>query len=266
MLSSFLALWRQRASLTTLIVGDFAQNYRASYLGFAWAILGPLVMIGVMTAVFQFGFRTPAINDSGIPFPLWLACGMVPWQYFAEGATSGASSVTSYAFLVRKAVFRISYLPAIRLLAGGIIHAALLVFLGCLLLFYRVAPQWHWLQFFYYFACMFLFLLGLAWCSSAVAVFVPDIANVLGICTSLGFWLTPIFWNISFLPEKWRVLAQINPAYYIVQGYRDALIEQRWIWERPGLEHAAFFLWLAAALFFGSRIFKKLRPHFADVL
>lgn len=265
MFSSLTAFWRQRASLVTLVVGDFSQNYLSSYLGFAWAIMGPLVMLGVMTAVFQFGFRVGS-GAAGVPFPLWLACGMIPWQYFAEGLTAGAGAVTSYGFLVRKAAFRLGYLPAIRLLGCAIIHGALLVFLLALLLVYGVRPQLYWIQCAYYFLCMFLFLLGMALCSSAVAVFVPDIVNVLSICVNLGFWLTPIFWNLSMLPERWRFVVQVNPAYYIVQGYRDAFIEQRWFWDRPTLEHAAFFAWIVVALYFGARVFKRLRPHFADVI
>lgn len=263
--SAFTALWKQRASFKTLVIGDFTQNYLASYLGFAWAVLGPLVMIGVMTAVFQFGFRV-GDSGSGVPFALWLACGMVPWQYLSEGFTAGAGAITAYRFLVRKAVFRMSYLPAIRLLAGSLIHGILVLFLVGLLLTYGVYPDRYWLQGGYYFVCMFLLLLGAAWCSAAIAVFVPDIVNAIGIGVNLGFWLTPIFWNISMLPEKWQPVIQMNPIYYIVQGYRDSLIEQRWVWERPAIEHIAFFAWLFVALFVGARIFKKLRPHFADVL
>lgn len=266
MVSAFTALWKQRASLKTLILGDFTQNYLASYLGFAWAVLGPLVMIGVMTAVFQFGFRAGTTGSAGIPFPLWLACGMVPWQYMAEGFVTGAGAITAYRFLVRKAVFRMGYLPAIRLLAGSIIHGILLIFLVVLLFCYGASPSWHWLQVVYYFCCMFLLLLGAAWCSAAVSVFIPDIVSVISIGVNLGFWLTPIFWNLSMLPENWQIVMQLNPAHYIVQGYRDSLVEHRWLWDRPLLAHVVFFIWLFAALFIGAQIFKKLRPHFADVL
>ena len=126
----------------------------SSYIGFAWAIISPLVTMAVLTLVFQVGFRVQP-TQGNTPFTIWLLCGMIPWVYFAESLTSGSNAVSSYAFLVRKAVFRISYLPAIRLAANSIIHAALLVFLFFALLYFNFLPSVFWLQFFFIFpACI----------------------------------------------------------------------------------------------------------------
>lgn len=266
-LSFLRQLARQRRNLLTLVFFDFSQNFLASYLGFAWAFIGPVVMLSIMTLVFQLGFRAqPPLANPDIPFALWLACGMVPWLYFSEGLTSCSNSVVSYAFLVRKAMFRIAYLPLIRLLAAGFIHCGMLLFLCVALVAFGQSPSIYWLQWFIYVGLMFLLLLGIGWLTSAVAVFIPDISNVLGIVTTLGFWATPIFWNPGMLPEKWSWFFIINPAHYIVQGYRDSFLTQRWIWERPFAENAVFAVWLLVFLFAGSRVFKKLRPQFADVL
>lgn len=265
MISWVSTVLKQRKNFLHLIWSDFSQNYLSSYIGFFWALINPLVMIAVLTLVFHVGFRVqPAHGDA--PFVLWLVCGIIPWLYFADSLSSGAHAVKSYAFLVRKATFRISYLPVIRLAANSIIHAALLLFVLAVLLYFNFTPSVYWLQFFFYFFCMYLFLLGIAWFSSAVALFVPDVSNVLSVCTTIGFWLTPIFWSKSLLPEEWNWIFIINPAYYITQGYRDTFIEQRWFWERPLVENATFFLWLIVALALGSLVFKRLRPHFGDVL
>jgi len=259
-------LWRQRRNLLSLIVGDFSQNYLASYLGFAWAIIGPVVSLTVISLVFQFGFKVPAANESGLPFVAWLASGLVPWYYIADGVQSGASSVLSYGFLVRKATFRISYLPGIRLCALAVIHLALLGLLLGILLYFAIFPSLYWLQWFYYFPLMFAFLLGLAWATSAITIFIPDAANFLGVATSIGFWATPIFWSPTMLPPDYRWFLAANPAYYIVQGYRETFVEPLWFWQRPLSDHVFFFVWLALVLCVGAVIFKKLRPHFADVI
>ena len=265
MLSWLRILFTQRKNIMKLVWSDFSQCYLSSYLGFVWAIISPLIMMFVLTLVFQVGFRVQPAHGS-IPFTAWLLCGMVPWLYFAESLTSSAQSVTSYAFLVRKSVFRISYLPVIRLCSSAIIHAALLGFMLIVLLYFNFYPSLYWIQFFYYFLCMYTFLLGMAWLTSSLSVFVPDIVNLLSVCTNLGFWVTPIFWDKNLLPPQWQWIFTINPAYYIVQGYRDTFIENRWLWERPFTEHFAFVLWLVIALFLGSIVFKHLRPHFADVI
>ena len=249
-----------------LVKGDFTQNYLSSYLGFAWAIIGPLVSLAVMSLVFQFGLKVSAVNASGLSFVAWLACGLVPWYYFADGVQSGASVITSYGFLVRKASFRISYLPGIRLCALAVIHFALMCLLVGILLYFSIFPSPHWLQWLYYFPLMFLFLLGLAWITSAITIFIPDIANFLGVVMGLGFWATPILWNSTMLPPEYRWLCTVNPAYYIVEGYRNTFVEPLWFWQRPLLEHVFFFGWLVLVLCIGALTFRKLRPHFADII
>ena len=266
MVESLVQLWKQKRNLLTLTVGDFSQNYLSSYLGFAWAIIGPVVSLTVISLVFQFGLRVSAVNESGLPFVAWLACGLVPWYYFSDGVQSGASSVVSYGFLVRKATFRISYLPGIRLCALAVIHLALLCLLLGILVYFGIFPSLYWLQWLYYFPLMFLFLLGLAWATSAVTIFIPDAASFLGVALSIGFWATPVLWNPAMLPPEYHWFFTVNPAYYIVQGYRNTFVEPLWFWQRPLLEHLVFFAWLSAVLCTGAVTFKKLRPHFADVI
>ncbi|HOL11020.1 MAG TPA: ABC transporter permease, partial [Bacillota bacterium] len=80
------------------------------------------------------------------------------------------------------------------------------------------------------------------------------------------FWATPIFWNIGMLPPKYQAIIKLNPLFYIVDGYRDALIGQNWFWvSRPVL---TIYFWIISILMFaiGIFIFRKLKPHFADVL
>ncbi len=267
MVNIFYYLWHQRRNVLRLVIGDFTQNYLSSYLGFIWAFLGPLVTLSVLAIVFQVGFRVPPIDVSGVPFVVWLACGMVPWLYIADGLTVGASSITSYSFLVRKVGrFRLAILPIIRLAASGIIHCVLVLFLLILLFYYNINPSLYWLQFPVYLFFLYLLLLGVALFTSAISVFIPDILNLLSIIINLGFWGTPILWHASMLPSSWHWIFLANPAYYIVQGYRDTFVEQQWIWERPLEEHIAFGLWLAILFLIGIYTFKRLRPYFADVL
>ncbi len=113
--------------------------------------------------------------------------------------------------------------------------------------------------------CAVAMLLGLSWLTSAVRVFVKDIGNLISVLIQVGFWATPIFWQIGLVPEKYQWIIKLNPAYYIINGYRDSLINQQWFWQDMSL--TLYFLGLCLfSLGFGALVFKRLRPHFGDVL
>ena len=108
-------------------------------------------------------------------------------------------------------------------------------------------------------------LLGLTWLTSSIRVFIKDIGNFVAILIQVGFWATPIFWNISVLPKKYHMLLYLNPMAYIVNGFRDALIFHVWFWEK--MNETLYFLAITFTFFvLGAIVFKRLRPHFGDVL
>ena len=129
-------------------------------------------------------------------------------------------------------------------------------------------PDLYVLQIVYYSFCMVILTAGLIYATSAVTVFFRDMKEVVSILLQIGMWVTPIMWNFESMQgiPKWAVLLlKLNPMYYIVSGYRDALINKTAFWEHPGLT-----LWCWAITLFilwaGTTMFKRLRVHFADVL
>jgi lipopolysaccharide transport system permease protein/teichoic acid transport system permease protein len=94
---------------------------------------------------------------------------------------------------------------------------------------------------------------------------VRDIGQVIRVINRIGFWFTPIFWQIDIFPTKFHFFIKLNPVYYLVTGYRDSLFYKIWFWESPKL--TLYFWGLTLAIFaFGAIVFRRLRPHFADVL
>ena len=129
-------------------------------------------------------------------------------------------------------------------------------------------PDLYVLQVVYYSFCMVMFTAGLIYATSAVTVFFRDMKEVVAILLQIGMWVTPIMWNFESMQgiPKWAVLLlKLNPMYYIVSGYRDALINKTAFLEYPGLT-----LWFWGITLFilcaGTTMFKRLRVHFADVL
>lgn len=260
----FKHLFNAKELILTLIVNDFKKQYLGSYLGLVWAFLQPMTFMFVIWFVFDIGMRAgPPVGDT--PFFLWLICGMVPWFFISGALTSGTGAVVSNAFLVKKVHFRVSVLPMIKISSELIIHVALLGFMMIAFLLYGYTPSVYWLQIPYYLICTIVLLLGLTWLSSAIRVFVKDIGNFVAVLMQMGFWATPIFWSLDMLPEEYRWILKLNPAYYIVEGYRNTFVTHEWFWEDMTL--TAYYLGFAlVSLLLGAIVFKRLRPHFGDVL
>lgn len=250
--------------LLVLIKNDFKKQYLGSYIGLAWAFIQPLTFMVIIWFVFEIGFRSsPVIGD--IPFFLWLICGMIPWFFFADAVTSGTNAIVSNSFLVKKVAFRVSILPLVQIGSSLIIHIFLVFFLIAAFLVYGKLPSIYWLQLPYYIFCSIILVLGISWLTSALRVFIKDVGNIIGVLIQIGFWATPIFWSLELLPNKYQYIIKLNPVFYIVNGYRNTFINHIWFWE--SYKVTPYFLISTSFLFIlGAIIFKRLRPHFGDVL
>ena len=114
-----------------------------------------------------------------------------------------------------------------------------------------------------YFMLMTLMVLGFSWALSSLNVFIRDVGQFVGIALNLWFYYTPIFYPTSIIPEKYRILLQINPMYHIVEGYRDSLISNRY----PNIYHLLYLTLFSFSVFIlGGLLYKKLKPAFADAL
>ena len=250
-----------RHLIWTLAKRDFQSRYLGSYLGLIWAFVQPMVSILVLWFVFQVGFKAQPVQ--GTPFILWLMAGMIPWFFISDAMTNGANAIVDQSYLVNKVAFRVSILPVVKVASAAVIHGFFLCLLLLVFVLYGYLPRLSMLGAIYYSFAAGILILGISWLTSAVQVFVRDTAQVVGIFVQFGFWLTPIFWSMSAIPTKYHWILKLNPAYYIVQGYRDAFIFGQW----PSWQLSLYF-WSITALLFavGAITFRRLRPHFADVL
>lgn len=250
--------------LATLSYSDFKEQYLGSYLGVTWAILRPLMFIGIMWFVFGVGFKSKPVDD-GTPFILWLLCGFIPWFFFADAVGKSMTAITGNAFLVKKVAFRVSILPIVKVMSSLYIHLVCVCILISIFLLYGYSPTIYWLQIPYFIICTVLLVLGLGWLTSSLRVFIKDIGEIIGVIIQFGFWLTPIFWSINIIPEKYQSLIKLNPMFYIIDGYRNALIHDKWFWEDMNI--TLYFLTVTGMIFIiGAIVFKRLRPHFGDVI
>lgn len=256
-------IWRSRITILDLTKADFRSRYLGSYLGLLWAFIHPLVTILIFWFVFEVGFKSQPVQN--FPFILWLMAGIIPWFFFSDGLSGGSFSIVENSFLVKKVVFRVSILPIVKILSVFVVHLFMLALMCLFFALYGYPPDFYTLQVAYYLFALFVVALGLSWVSSALVIFIRDVGQLVKMILQFGFWITPVFWSVEILPEKYRWVATLNPLHYIVQGYRDSFIEKTWFWEHP-IETVYF--WFLAGLIFcgGALIFRRLRPHFADIL
>ncbi|WP_035736657.1 ABC transporter permease [Francisella philomiragia] len=257
-------LINNRRMIMILAYHDFKDQYLGSYLGIVWAVIQPAAFIGVIWLVFTYGIRPDGAGGSTAVI-LTLLTGMIPWFFFAEGLTNSCSSIVANKFLVKKVSFSVNILPVVAVLSCLIIHLVLVLFIMLLFILTGSYPDLYWLQIPYYIICTILLLVGLGWLTSAARVFVKDIEQLITLLVQFGFWFTPVIWLPEKVPERFRFLLDLNPMVYIIQGFRDSFVQHIWFWERPA-STLVFLIILSLILLFGATTFKKLTPHFGDVI
>ena len=258
-------LYQSRHLIWKLAKNDFRKRYAGSSMGALWALAQPVVTVAMYYIVFDklMGGGGRGVED--VPFVLFLTAGLVPWFYFNEALNNGTNALREYDYLVKKVVFKISILPIIKVIAATFIHVFFVAVLLIVAALYGYYPTVYTTQILYYSACLFVFVLALCYATCAVVVFFKDLTQIIGIALQIGIWATPILWNIDSAPGEWVVILKLNPLVYIVNGYRSAIYERSWFFEDF---FSTMYFWIVTVVLFGIgvAVFKRLKPHFADVL
>lgn len=249
--------------LRALARREVESMYVGSFLGFIWTFIQPGVMILVFWLVFSVGFKTKPLND--VPFVVWLTSGMAPWFVFSAIVTSSTTVVLQYAHLIKKTVFPSQILVAVKILSNLVGHGAFVILLIVLILCNGMPFSLYYFQAIYYLFCLLALAIGIGWLVAAINVYARDVGQLVPVIIQVGFWATPIFWELVIMPEKLQFWLKLNPLCYIVQGYRESFI-----YFIPFWQHGWYTLYYwAVTLFFllaGGWVFRRLKPQFADVL
>jgi len=262
-------LWSPKFNLLkTLVQRDLEARYKGSVLGNLWPLIHQLSMLLIFTYVFSIVLKVKlslkGLPDNDLTFGLWLFAGLIPWIAFISGFTQAASSVINQPNLVKKVVFPLELLPLVPVFSAFIESS---VGLMLLILLVGISTQmihstlWLlplvWLP-------QLLLTAGLGYLVAGSSVFLRDVPQTLGVLTNLWFYLTPIVYPISAIPEQWRTwLLWLNPLAAIAEVYRDlVLVGEVKHWGAWGIASV-----VAIAVFYlGQKCYQKLRPAFADVL
>ena len=258
--------YRKRWLLGYFIHRQVTRSYRRSYLGLVWAILGPLVWVFFLALIFSnvIGIKDRAVEgDPTLNFGLFLYCGLLPFLTFSEALNKGINSIRSNSGLVQKVVFPLEILPFTNAIASMVDKVfgfgALLIML---LLFGRTLhPTLLYMPVIV--VLQMIFILGLTYIMAVLGTFLPDVAEVMRPVIRGMFFVTPILWPPDRLPDSLSWIEDYNPLAYLVNAYRDLILNGT----LPGALSTLYFTLFSAALFiFGFALFVRLRPKFADHL
>jgi lipopolysaccharide transport system permease protein len=256
---------KHRRMIMTLAARDIAARYRGSFLGFTWSVLQPVLMLAVYTFVFSevLKGRWPGGTGSKAEFALVLFSGLLVFNMFAEVFNRSPELILANSNYVKRVIFPLEILPVVSIISASF---SLVINIAVWIVFYCIAigtPHWTALLIPFALLPLFFLLAGLSWLLAALGVYMRDLPQITAVITTAFMFLTPIFFPVEAIPERYRPLLALNPLASIVEQVRNVLI-----WGH-GIEVVPFSISLAvslATLFLGFTFFQKVRKGFADVL
>jgi lipopolysaccharide transport system permease protein len=249
--------WRVLRALSVI---ECRRKYAGSILGVMWYPLYSSLLLGSYCFVYLVVFRVRYRELGTYDFVLFVFSGLIPYLGFSEAVSSAIGSVKANLALLRNAVFPIELVPVKHVLAANV---GLLSSLG--LLFLMILPTtyggWHLLYLPVALFSLLLFCLAVVWVVSAVAVVVPDVAQIVSIALLLLMFVSPIAFTVDMVPPRARALVYLNPLTYLIEQFRFALIGMRSL---PIWYDGAFLLVCAAAAAVAVAFFRRMSPIFSD--
>lgn len=252
-------LWTYRSMIESLVRRELRGKYAASFLGFLWTFMNPLLQLIVYTIVF-----TVIFHNSIERYYLYLFIGLVPWMYFSSVFTEGANCVVHQSSLVKRIYFPRMVLP-IAFSTSRFINM-LLVFIVIFLVIIVTGWEIDLVALLFLpivFAVEYLLVTGIAMFVSCLTVYFRDLAYILGVISTLWMYATPLFYSPDIIPEAYRMYYNLNPMVSIITAYRDILYDRH----IPALETLILATVLGLlVLTIGALLFTILNRRFAEEL
>jgi len=257
---NFKELWEYRELLYFLIWRDIKVRYKQTVLGALWAILQPILTMVVFSFIFGQLANFPSDN---IPYPIFIFAALLPWQLFVYAISQSGNSLIANQNLITKVYFPRLIIPISAALSGLVDFGISFLVLLLMMIFYHIPLTLKILvlPFFILLAIMTAFAVGL-WLS-ALNVKYRDVRYVIPFLTQLWFFITPVAYANSLIPNQWRALYALNPMVGVVEGFRWSLLGKS-----TGL---GLFFWISVLmviilLITGLFYFKRLEKSFADIV
>ena len=252
-------VWQFRALIWALVCRHLSARYRGSMLGFVWSFLNPIFLLAVYAFVFQYYIRFDSVEN----YTLFLFCGLLPWIWFSSGLIEATGAISGGGSLITKAMFPPQVLPVVSVLTNLANFLFAVPILILFMLATGVMPTTAMLLLPVVIAVELIFLLGLSLLFSALNVFFRDVQHILGNVITLWFFLCPILYPASQVPDKFKFSLIVNPVALFTQMYQQIIID--------GVMPSAEMLLLTTCislvvLIVGNAVFSHYREGFAELI
>jgi len=252
-------LWEYRELLYFFTWRDIKIRYKQTLLGFAWAVIQPLMTM-IVFSVFFGGLAK--VSSDGVPYPLFSFAALVPWTLFSEGITRSSNSMLTNERIITKVYFPRMLIPAASILSPFVDFCISFVILVALALYYGVIPTANvvWLPVFVILAM--LTALGIGLWVSALNVQYRDFQYTIPFIVQLLLFASPVAYSVSIVPAQYQLIYGLNPMVSVIGGFRWALLGI----SPPGPMMLVSFVMVLALLVSGAFYFRRMEQTFADVI
>ena len=256
----FKDLWQYRELFYFLAWRDIKVRYKQTVLGIAWAVLQPLLTMGIFLVLFG---KIAQISTDGVPPGLFYYLGLVPWIYFSSTLGMCANSLVNNVNLITKVYFPRNIIPASVALSGIVDFAIAGAFIAGFLVYYEILPSANILLLPIPIVLLIGFTYGLGLILAAMTAQFRDVKYATPFFIQLGLFVSPVIYPPSFVPEQFRLLLGLNPLTGIIESFRAMFITVHPIpWQMLG-ESAAVTV---VVLWIGLMYFHKVERELADVI
>ena len=254
----FKNLYQYRELLKSNIKKEIRGKYKGSFLGVLWSFVNPLLMVLVYAIVFPFIMKSNEDN-----YLIFLIVAIIPWNFFITVVNQSSTTVIQNANIIKKVYFPREILP-ISIVTSGLVNfliSCLIIFV--FLLFSGVGFSINLLFLPLIIIIQYILLLSISFVLSSVNVYVRDVEYIVNFIVTMLFYMTPVLYPMSFIPDKLRFIFNLNPMAHIINAYRDVLYYKI----SPDLVSVgAIGIISIILLFIGYVIFRKLEKGFAEEL
>ncbi len=254
-------LWRYRELFFFLAWRDLLVRYKQTFVGMAWSLIRPLLTMIVLSVVFG---KLGKMPSGGLPYPLLVFCGMLPWQFFSTAMAEGGSSLLTNSNLISKVYFPRLIITVSSVITSFVDFLISAGFLVALMVWYRYAPPVAVLYLPFFVLLAFGASLGVGLWIAALMVEYRDFRFIVPFMVQFGLYLSPVGFQSSVVPERFRLLFALNPMVGVIDGFRWCLLGSQNRIYVPGLLAAMIDVILLVAS--GIWYFRKTEQTFADVI
>lgn len=256
----------KNALILQLLQRNIASRYKGSVLGGVWCFIHPLLLLCVYTFVFSVVFKARwgvTIGNSQGAFAVIMFCGMTLFSIFSECVSANCSIILNNPNYVQKVIFPLEVLPLAQVLTSFVLGIVWIILLFLGVIFILGTISWTMFLLFPILFILFLFTLGISYLVASLGVYIRDTSYVIQVLLQILFFMTPIFYPVEAVPEKFRVVLQINPLTILIEEARKVFLWGQYPdWSFLGIA----FLVSLLVLQLGFVFFSKTKKGFADVL